>query len=124
MIQPVCGELIDPKTNYYINNTGRFVICGSVSDTGMGQFEAGKLKKTVLRIFDLSPGESQRSLTFSDRSIERQRALTILAAQNQSLPGRKRIKRRYYGIVLNCKTSVEVFCSIALFFRMKAEFPI
>jgi len=35
VIQPVCGDLLDQKTNYYINNTGRFVICGPVSDTGM-----------------------------------------------------------------------------------------
>jgi S-adenosylmethionine synthetase len=35
VIQPVCGDLLDQKTDYYINNTGRFVICGPVSDTGM-----------------------------------------------------------------------------------------
>lgn len=35
VIKPVCGKFLDRKTKYYINNTGRFVICGPVSDTGM-----------------------------------------------------------------------------------------
>jgi len=35
VIKPVCGKFLDKKTKYYINNTGRFVICGPVSDTGM-----------------------------------------------------------------------------------------
>jgi len=35
VIKPVCGRLIDRKTKFYINNTGRFVVCGPVSDTGM-----------------------------------------------------------------------------------------
>jgi len=35
VIKPVGGKLIDKKTKYYINNTGRFVVCGPVSDTGM-----------------------------------------------------------------------------------------
>ena len=35
VIKPVCGSLLDKKTKLYINNTGRFVIGGPVSDTGM-----------------------------------------------------------------------------------------
>jgi S-adenosylmethionine synthetase len=35
VIKPVCGRLLDNKTKFYINNTGRFVIGGPVSDTGM-----------------------------------------------------------------------------------------
>jgi len=35
VIKPVCGKFLDKKTKYFINNTGRFVICGPVSDTGM-----------------------------------------------------------------------------------------
>ncbi len=35
IIKPVCGKFLDKKTRYYINNTGRFVIGGPVSDTGM-----------------------------------------------------------------------------------------
>lgn len=35
VIVPVCGRLLDRKTKFYINNTGRFVIGGPVSDTGM-----------------------------------------------------------------------------------------
>jgi len=35
VIKPVCGHFLDKKTRYYINNTGRFVIGGPVSDTGM-----------------------------------------------------------------------------------------
>jgi S-adenosylmethionine synthetase len=35
VIKPVCQKFLDRKTKYYINNTGRFVICGPVSDTGM-----------------------------------------------------------------------------------------
>lgn len=35
VIKPVCKNLLDKKTKYYINNTGRFVIGGPVSDTGM-----------------------------------------------------------------------------------------
>jgi len=34
VIKPVCGKFLDKKTKYFINNTGRFVICGPVSDTG------------------------------------------------------------------------------------------
>jgi len=34
VIKPVCRNLLDKKTKYYINNTGRFVIGGPVSDTG------------------------------------------------------------------------------------------
>jgi len=35
VIKPVCGEYLDRKTKFYVNNTGRFVIGGPVSDTGM-----------------------------------------------------------------------------------------
>ena len=35
VIIPVCKKYLDRKTKFYINNTGRFVICGPVSDTGM-----------------------------------------------------------------------------------------
>jgi len=35
VIIPVCKKFLDKKTKFYINNTGRFVICGPVSDTGM-----------------------------------------------------------------------------------------
>jgi len=35
VIKPVCKNFLDKKTRYYINNTGRFVVCGPVSDTGM-----------------------------------------------------------------------------------------
>lgn len=35
VIKPVCKKWIDEKTNYFINNTGRFVIGGPVADSGM-----------------------------------------------------------------------------------------
>jgi len=35
VIKPVCGKFLDKKTKIYINNTGRFIIGGPVSDTGM-----------------------------------------------------------------------------------------
>lgn len=34
VIVPVCGDLLTPKTQHYINNTGRFVIGGPVADSG------------------------------------------------------------------------------------------
>jgi len=34
VVKPVCGEWIDSKTKFFINNTGRFVIGGPVADTG------------------------------------------------------------------------------------------
>lgn len=35
VIKPVCQKFLDKKTKLYINNTGRFVIGGPVSDSGM-----------------------------------------------------------------------------------------
>ncbi|MEA3421976.1 MAG: methionine adenosyltransferase, partial [Acidobacteriota bacterium] len=35
VIRPVCGEYLDEHTKIFINNTGRFVIGGPASDTGM-----------------------------------------------------------------------------------------
>jgi len=35
VIKPVCQKFLNKKTKFYINNTGRFVACGPVSDTGM-----------------------------------------------------------------------------------------
>lgn len=35
VIKPVCQKFLNKKTKFYINNTGRFVIGGPVSDTGM-----------------------------------------------------------------------------------------
>lgn len=34
VIKPICKEYLTPKTKYYINNTGRFVIGGPVADHG------------------------------------------------------------------------------------------
>ncbi len=34
VIEPVCGNMLDSTTQYYINNTGRFVIGGPVADSG------------------------------------------------------------------------------------------
>ncbi len=34
VIKPVCQDLLDEKTKYYINNTGRFVLGGPVADAG------------------------------------------------------------------------------------------
>lgn len=35
VIKPICGKMIDKKTKYYINPTGRFVIGGPPGDTGL-----------------------------------------------------------------------------------------
>jgi len=35
VIFPVCQKYLDKKTRYYVNNTGRFVFGGPVSDTGL-----------------------------------------------------------------------------------------
>lgn len=35
VIKPVCGNWIDEKTKFFINNTGRFVIGGPIADSGM-----------------------------------------------------------------------------------------
>lgn len=35
VIQPICNELLDRETRFYINNTGRFVIGGPMADSGM-----------------------------------------------------------------------------------------
>ncbi|MEM4327291.1 MAG: methionine adenosyltransferase, partial [Candidatus Diapherotrites archaeon] len=35
VILPVCGNLVDEKTKYFINPTGRFVIGGPVGDSGL-----------------------------------------------------------------------------------------
>jgi S-adenosylmethionine synthetase len=34
VVKPVCGSLVDGKTKYFINNTGRFVMGGPVADSG------------------------------------------------------------------------------------------
>lgn len=34
VIEPVCGQYLDSKTQYFINNTGRFVVGGPVADSG------------------------------------------------------------------------------------------
>ena len=35
VVKPVCGKYLDRKTKFFVNNTGRFVIGGPASDTGM-----------------------------------------------------------------------------------------
>ena len=35
VIQPICNELLDRETRFFINNTGRFVIGGPMADSGM-----------------------------------------------------------------------------------------
>jgi S-adenosylmethionine synthetase len=35
VIKPVCGDLLDDKTKFYVNPTGRFVIGGPPGDTGL-----------------------------------------------------------------------------------------
>lgn len=35
VIKPICGEYIDEKTKFYINETGKFVIGGPQGDTGL-----------------------------------------------------------------------------------------
>lgn len=35
VVKPVCGGLVDERTSYFINNTGRFVVGGPVADAGM-----------------------------------------------------------------------------------------
>jgi S-adenosylmethionine synthetase len=35
VIKPICGEYLTKDTKFFINNTGRFVIGGPASDTGM-----------------------------------------------------------------------------------------
>jgi S-adenosylmethionine synthetase len=35
VIKPVCGDLCDENTKYFINNTGRFVVGGPIADSGM-----------------------------------------------------------------------------------------
>jgi len=35
VIKPICGQYLDEKTHYYINETGRFVVGGPHGDTGV-----------------------------------------------------------------------------------------
>ncbi len=35
LIKPVCGKMLDSKTKYYINPTGRFVVGGPMGDCGL-----------------------------------------------------------------------------------------
>ena len=35
IVKPVCGDYLDDKTRYYINETGRFVLGGPQADTGV-----------------------------------------------------------------------------------------